>query len=81
MRSKKLQEQIVHLRKQGLEFKQIAVTLGVSREDIWKALDAWHNGLSLEPYKFPPALLEDWDKTRLAILRKYGGAKYRDEKR
>ena len=81
MRSKKLQEQIVHLRKQGLEFKQIAVTLGVSREDIWKALDAWHSGLSLEPYKFPPALLEDWDRTRLAILRRHGGAKYRDEKR
>lgn len=80
MRNKKLQEQIVHLHRQGLEFKQIAVTLGVSREDIWKALDAWHSGLSLEPHKFPPTLLEDWDKTRLEILKKYKGENYVEEK-
>ena len=78
--NKQLQDRIIHLRRQGVEFRQIARRLDITIEDVWQALDTWHNGMSIEPTKFPIQLLEDWDTTRLAILKKYGGEKYRDNK-
>lgn len=78
--NKQLQDRIIHLRRQGIEFRQIARRLDITIEDVWQALDTWHSGMSIEPTKFPIQLLEDWDATRLAILKKYGGEKYRDNK-
>ena len=75
-----LRNKIVYLHRHGLEFRQIANRLNVSIDQVWAVLDVSHNPV-FDQNKFPIQLLEDWDRTRLAILRKYGGAKYRDEKR
>ena len=75
-----LRNKIVYLHRHGFEFRQIANRLNVSIDQVWAVLDVSHNPV-LDQAKFPIQLLEDWDKTRLAILRKYGGAQYRDEKR
>lgn len=77
---KNLRSKIVYLHRQGLEFRQISSRLHISIDQVWEVLDALRNPV-LDQAKFPIQLLEDWDKTRLAILRKYGGAQYRDEKR
>lgn len=77
---KNLRSKIVYLHRQGLEFRQISSRLHISIDQVWAVLDALRNPV-LDQAKFPIQLLEDWDRTRLAILRKYGGAKYRDEKR
>lgn len=77
---KKLRNKIVYLHRHGLEFRQISSRLNISIDQVWAVLDVSHNPV-FDQNKFPIQLLEDWDRTRLAILRRHGGAKYRDEKR
>lgn len=77
---RELRNKIVYLHRQGLEFRQISSRLNISIDQVWAVLDVSHNPV-FDQNKFPIQLLEDWDRTRLTILRKYGGAQYRDEKR
>lgn len=72
-----LRNRIVYLHRHGFEFRQIANRLNVSIDQVWAVLDVSHNPV-FDQNKFPIQLLEDWDKTRLAILRRHGGAKYRE---
>lgn len=74
---KELRNKIVYLHRHGLEFRQISSRLNISIDQVWAVLDVSHNPV-FDQNKFPIQLLEDWDKTRLAILRKHGGAKYRE---
>ncbi len=73
--NRQLQEQIFRLRKAGMSYEYIRKVLKVTTDQINYAIDTYHDVQN----KFPYQLLEDWDRTRLAILRRYGGDKYRDK--
>lgn len=72
---KKLRDYIIRLHRNGLAFRQISNRLNISIDQIWDVIEAYHS--VQDPNKFPPWLLEDWDRTRLMVLKKYGGEKYR----
>ena len=74
-----LVERIRKMKECHLTIYEIVRKTGLTESEVYAILRSFKQ--TPEPYKFPIQLLEDWDRTRLAILRKYGGAKYRDEKR
>ena len=76
---KKLRNKIVYLHRRGLEFRQISSRLNISIDQVWEVLDSLRDPV-LDQSKFPIQLLEDWDRTRLWLLRICKGERYVEEK-
>lgn len=76
---RELRNKIVYLHRHGLEFRQISSRLNISIDQVWAVLDVSHNPV-FDQNKFPIQLLEDWDRTRLWLLRICKGENYVEEK-
>lgn len=76
--NKQLRDRIIRLHKNGLAFRQISNRLNISIDQIWDVIETYHS--IYDQNKFPIQLLEDWDRTRLWLLRICKGENYVEEK-